>query len=87
MTGYQAAMGRVQLRKIDFIVEQKRRVAQPYDRLLAEVPGIQTPVELEWARNVYWMYGSCSRRVPASRDELIAALASAESSPAPSSAR
>ena len=29
MTGYQAAMGRVQLRKIDFIVEQKRRVAHP----------------------------------------------------------
>jgi perosamine synthetase len=77
MTGYQAAMGRVQLRKIDFIVEQKRRVAQSYDRLLAEVPGIHTPVEKEWARNVYWMYVIVLEdEFPLSRDELIASLRS-----------
>ena len=77
MTGYQAAMGRVQLRKIDFIVEQKRRVAQSYDRLLAEVPGIHTPVEKEWARSVYWMYVIVlEEQFPLSRDELIAALGS-----------
>ena len=56
MTGYQAAMGRVQLRKIEQIIERKRRVAHAYTSLLADVAGIKTPVELEWARNVYWMY-------------------------------
>ena len=32
MTGFQAAMGLVQLRKIDRILEQKRRVAHTYNR-------------------------------------------------------
>jgi perosamine synthetase len=56
MTGYAAAMGRAQLKKIDHFIEQKRRVASTYNRLLAELPGIRTPVERDWARNVYWMY-------------------------------
>ena len=33
MTGYQAAMGRVQLRRIETIIEQKRRVAHTYNAL------------------------------------------------------
>ena len=66
MTGYQAAMGRVQLRRIDHILEQKRRVAHTYNELLADVPGVQTPAELDWARNVYWMYAiTVERGVPA----------------------
>jgi len=56
MTGYAAAMGRAQLRKIDYFIEQKRRVAGTYNTLLAQVPGVRTPVEREWARNIYWMY-------------------------------
>jgi perosamine synthetase len=56
MTGFQAAMGRAQLRKIDWLIEQKRRVAHAYNELLSDVPGIVTPAEKEWARNVYWMY-------------------------------
>jgi perosamine synthetase len=78
MTGYQAAMGRVQLRKIDFFLEQKRRVAHTYDALLEDVPGIRTPVEREWARNVYWMYAiEVDDEFPLTRDELVEALASA----------
>ena len=57
MTGYQAAMGRVQLRRIESTIEAKRRIAHAYTARLEEVDGIRTPVELEWARNVYWMYG------------------------------
>ena len=76
MTGYQAAMGLVQLDRIDFILEQKRRVAQTYDRLFDDVTGIVTPAELDWARNVYWMYGIVvTEEFPLSRDELIAYLA------------
>jgi len=56
MTGFQAAMGLVQLRKIETIIAEKRRVAATYNHYLAGVPGLQLPVEREWARNVYWMY-------------------------------
>jgi perosamine synthetase len=75
MTGYQAAMGRVQLRKVDHILEQKRRVARTYNELLTDVPGVQTPAEKDWARNVYWMYGiTVDEEFPLSRDELMGAL-------------
>jgi perosamine synthetase len=68
-------MGRVQLRKIEDIIERKRRVAHTYDELLADVPGIRTPVELEWARNVYWMYAiGVDTGFPLTRDELAASL-------------
>jgi perosamine synthetase len=76
MTGYQAAMGRVQLGKIDHILEEKRRVAATYTRLLAAAPGITTPVEQPWARHVYWMYGILVEdEFGLTRDELAAALA------------
>lgn len=79
MTGYQAAMGRVQLRKIEDIIERKRHVAHIYNALLGDVPGIRTPVELEWARNVYWMYAiEVGADFPLTRDELAAALLAAE---------
>jgi perosamine synthetase len=78
MTGFQAAFGRAQLRKVDFIIEQKRRVAHTYTTLLADVPGIKTAVELEWARNVYWMYAvEIGPEFPLSRDELMARLSEA----------
>ena len=75
MTGYQAAMGRVQLGRIDHILDEKRRVAHAYDALLRDVPGIRTPVEREWARNVYWMYAiSVTGDFPLARDELMDSL-------------
>jgi perosamine synthetase len=79
MTGFQAAFGRAQLRKIDLFIKQKRRVAHTYNKLLGDVPGIKTPVELDWARNVYWMYAiEIGTEFPLSRDELTARLSDAE---------
>jgi perosamine synthetase len=79
MTGYQAAMGRVQLRRIEEFVEQKRRVARTYNALLADVPGVQTPTEKDWARNVHWMYSiTVGEGFPLSRDELMASLRDTE---------
>ena len=57
MTGYQAAMGRVQLGKIDTSSPRSGACAATYTRALADVPGITTPAEEPWAQNVYWMYG------------------------------
>jgi perosamine synthetase len=75
MTGYQAAMGVAQMRKIDRIIEDKRRVAHTYNRLLADVGALQRPAEKEWAKNVYWMYGVVVRPdAKLRRHELVAAL-------------
>jgi perosamine synthetase len=75
LTGYQAAMGRVQLAKIERILAEKRRVADAYTRALGSVPGITTPVEEPWATNVYWMYGILVEdEFGPTRDELMAAL-------------
>jgi perosamine synthetase len=56
MTGYQAAMGLSQLRRVEPIVAEKRRVAATYLRHLEGIPGLRLPVELPWARHVYWMF-------------------------------
>jgi perosamine synthetase len=56
MTNIQAAIGLAQLERIDEMVERRRNHAMRYNQLLAGVPGIQRPVEMPWARNVYWMY-------------------------------
>ncbi|MGD0167506.1 MAG: DegT/DnrJ/EryC1/StrS family aminotransferase [Gaiellaceae bacterium] len=56
MTGMQAAMGIAQMRRVDEIVEKKRRVADLYTSRLQDVAELQLPCEMEWARNVYWMY-------------------------------
>jgi perosamine synthetase len=75
MTGYQGAMGLSQLRRIEQIIEQKRRVARTYERHLAGIAGLRLPVELEWARNVYWMYAVVVEpELGVSRDALMQAL-------------
>jgi perosamine synthetase len=56
MTGYQGALGLSQLRRIEKTIAEKRRVAHEYHRRLSGVRGLRLPVELDWARNVYWMY-------------------------------
>ena len=76
MTGYQAAMGLAQLKKIDQIIGEKRRIAHLYHKYLENIPGLQLPVELDWAFNVYWMYGVVVKpEFGMQRDQLIKILA------------
>jgi perosamine synthetase len=78
MTGYQAAMGLVQTKKIEHIIGEKRRVAHTYNRFLKNARGLQLPFEAEWARNVYWMYAVVVRpEFGISRDQLVQFLANA----------
>lgn len=75
MTGYQAAMGLAQFRKINTIIEAKRRLAHAYNDRLTSIPGLRTPAELEWAKNVYWMYAVLiEEEFGISRDELAEGL-------------
>ena len=76
MTGYAGALGLSQVRRIESVIADKRRVAGLYREALAGIPGLRLPVELEWARNVYWMYAVVVE--PAfgiTRDELMQRLA------------
>ena len=75
MTGLQAALGIAQLRKIERIIGDKRRLAAAYNELLRDVPGLQLPHEASWARNVYWMYAAVVHpEFGVSRDELMRIL-------------
>ena len=56
LTGYQASLGVTQLQKIESIIDEKRLVAHTYNSYLNDISGLQLPVEMDWARNVYWMY-------------------------------
>jgi perosamine synthetase len=76
MTGMQAAMGLVQLKKIDRVIAAKRRVASLYRRALGDVVGLRLPQEQEWARHVYWMFAiTVEPSFGCSRDELMRGLA------------
>lgn len=56
MTNVQAAIGIAQLKKIDKFIEKKRQIAKLYNSLLKNINGITLPREMDWAKNVYWMY-------------------------------
>jgi perosamine synthetase len=78
MAGYQAAMGVAQLNKIEKIISEKRRIAHTYNRYLSDIPGLHLPVELDWARNVYWMYAiTVQPDFGLTRDQLVKSLADA----------
>ncbi len=75
MPGFVAALGLAQFRKIQKIVDEKRRVAHSYNEKLKNIPGLQLPPEKDWAKNVYWMYGIVVKpEFGISRDKLTEAL-------------
>ena len=57
LTNMQAALGVAQLESIEERLRRKREIAHRYTELLGDVAGLRLPVEMPWARNVYWMYG------------------------------
>ncbi|GAF96294.1 unnamed protein product, partial [marine sediment metagenome] len=57
MTNIQAAIGLAQLERIEEHVNRKRRTGRLYTELLKDIPYLQLPIEKEWAKNIYWMYG------------------------------
>lgn len=57
MTNVQAAIGCAQMERIEEIITAKRGIAEAYLHRLAGIPGVQLPVEREWAQNIYWMFG------------------------------
>ena len=56
MTNVQAAIGVGQIEKVEELVEARRKNALLYAKYL-DIPGLILPVEKDYAKNVYWMYG------------------------------
>lgn len=57
LTDLQAAVGRVQLRRLPGILERRRRLAERYRRALAALPGFRPVSEPVWARTNWQSYG------------------------------
>jgi len=72
MTNIQAAIGLGQMKKLDHLIAQKRRVAQAYAQGFEKVKGIVLPPEETWAKNVFWLYSILIRpETGKKRDDLI----------------
>lgn len=56
MTTVQAAVGRVQLQKLDYFVEQRRRLAFERHKMLEDVPEIELPLEPRDRKHTYYLY-------------------------------
>jgi len=56
MTNIQAAIGCAQMKKINFIVQQKIKIAKLYDKYLSKNLLIIRPYTKKSVKNVFWMY-------------------------------
>jgi perosamine synthetase len=56
LSNVHAALGHVQLARLDEFVAAKRRIAATYAEALGDLVGITPMPEAEWARSSYWMY-------------------------------
>jgi perosamine synthetase len=75
LSSMQAAMGVVQVRRIESIINQKVNLFRRYKERLQSVPGIQFPIEQADGRHVHWMVGIRIREeFGCTRDELRQSL-------------
>ncbi|WP_208902850.1 DegT/DnrJ/EryC1/StrS family aminotransferase [Streptomyces incarnatus] len=78
MTDIQAAVGLVQLGKLDTMIARRRELAARYDALLYDVPGltpVRDPAHGQSNFQSYWVL--LDEDFPVGRDDLLAALAEA----------
>jgi perosamine synthetase len=82
MTDVQAAIGRVQLGRLDAMVARRRQLADRYRALLADVPGLRMVGDPAWGTTNYqsaWVL--LPEGFPVSRDDLLVEFTRAGISP------
>lgn len=76
MTEFQAAVGLVQLRRLDDMNDRRIGLARQRTALLASTESVQTPAEFTGYRHVFYLYNLVLNRgaTPGARDHLLAVL-------------
>jgi perosamine synthetase len=76
MTNLQAALGVAQLKKIDYFISKRRKIAKTYNSLFEGIKAIICPPEMPWAKNVYWLYSILidHSKTNTDRDKLMETL-------------
>ncbi len=75
LTNLQAAIGLAQVENAEMLVEARRKIGQKYNKLLKDVAGLILPIEKDYAKNVYWMYGVVlDKNVKLTKEEVMARL-------------
>jgi perosamine synthetase len=78
MTDVQAAIGLVQLGKLDRMVTRRRELAARYQRLLADVPGMRMAADPDYGTTNYQSFWVVlPDDFPAARNDVLSALADA----------
>jgi dTDP-4-amino-4,6-dideoxygalactose transaminase len=78
MTDFQAAIGLVQFGKLDRMISRRRALAQRYQELLADIPGLVTIRDPEYGMTNYqFFWVLLPPGFPVSRDEMLTELANA----------
>jgi perosamine synthetase len=75
LTNLQAAVGLAQTENLELAVARKREIAEKYMTGFKDFPHVQLPVELPYAKNVFWMF--CILVRPSfgrTKEEVISAL-------------
>jgi dTDP-4-amino-4,6-dideoxygalactose transaminase len=76
MTDIQAAVGLVQLYKLDEMVRTRRELASRYQAMLCDVPGLRTVRDPAWGEsNFQSFWVELDHEYPLNRNELLSALA------------
>jgi perosamine synthetase len=75
MTSIQAALGRVQLKKLDKLNSIRRSIAYKYNEMLKNLNMVTIPVEKPWAKHVYHIY-ALKFGDPICRDSVYSCLIS-----------
>ena len=76
MTNMQAGIGLAQTEKIDFLIENRKKIAEKYNSFLKDVEGLTMQKELAGAKNVCWLYSVIiEKSFGPSRDEISKLLA------------
>jgi dTDP-4-amino-4,6-dideoxygalactose transaminase len=78
MTDIQAAVGLIQLRKLDAMVERRRELARRYQQALDGIPGLRTVQDPEHGQSNYQSFWvELGPEYPRKRNELLSTLADA----------
>ena len=56
LTNVQAAMGVAQLEQLESYIAAKRRIAETYDAVFQDLPGLTLMPNASWAYSIKWMY-------------------------------